>query len=137
AFGVRRVMAPDWSPRAGSDFDWGFGFHGQFLDGETGYYNYGYRYYIPWLGRWLNRDPIGERGGLNLYGFVNNDGVNDADYLGLTPPVYNPSNWNDNGPIQNSNNCYSYACDQRKKGPGTPANPTKPQPGDDSGRPPK
>ena len=31
---------------------------------------------------WLNRDPIGEEGGLNLYGFVGNDGVNRWDYLG-------------------------------------------------------
>ncbi len=33
---------------------------------------YGFRYYLPSLGRWLNRDPIGERGGNNLYGFVLN-----------------------------------------------------------------
>ena len=32
---------------------------------------------------WLSRDPIGEEGGLNLYGFVGNDGVNRWDYLGL------------------------------------------------------
>ncbi|MEZ5328779.1 MAG: hypothetical protein R3F19_27350 [Verrucomicrobiales bacterium] len=31
---------------------------------------------------WLSRDPIGERGGLNLYGFVGNDGVNSVDVLG-------------------------------------------------------
>ncbi len=44
---------------------------------------YGYRYYSPSLGRWLSRDPIEERGGLNLYGFVNNDPVNRFDHLGL------------------------------------------------------
>jgi hypothetical protein len=43
---------------------------------------YGYRYYDPVTGRWPSRDPIAERGGLNLYGFVNNDGVNKLDYLG-------------------------------------------------------
>ena len=86
---------------------------------------------------WPSRDPIEEKGGINLYGFVGNSPINDADYLGLTAPVYNPANWNDGGNIQNSNNCYSYACDQRKKGPGTPTNPTRPQPGDDSGRKPK
>jgi hypothetical protein len=31
---------------------------------------------------WPSRDPIEEEGGVNLYGFVNNDGVNDWDYLG-------------------------------------------------------
>jgi len=33
--------------------------------------------------RWLNRDPIGEEGGLNEYGFVSNDPVNKWDYLGM------------------------------------------------------
>lgn len=32
---------------------------------------------------WPNRDPIEEWGGLNMYGFVGNDGVNDFDYLGM------------------------------------------------------
>lgn len=41
------------------------------------------RWYSPSTGKWLSRDPIGEKGGLNLYGFVNNDGVNKIDYLGL------------------------------------------------------
>jgi len=32
---------------------------------------------------WPSRDPIGERGGVNLYGFVGNDGVSGMDILGL------------------------------------------------------
>ena len=44
---------------------------------------YGYRYYDPKTGRWPSSDPIGEEGGLNLYGFVGNDGVNELDILGL------------------------------------------------------
>ena len=32
---------------------------------------------------WPSRDPIGERGGINLYGMVGNDAVNAWDYLGL------------------------------------------------------
>ncbi|MDF1756596.1 MAG: hypothetical protein P1U89_27675 [Verrucomicrobiales bacterium] len=52
-------------------------------DEVTGLYYYGYRYYDAGNGRWLNRDPIEERGGLNLYGFVGNDGVNLIDVLGL------------------------------------------------------
>ena len=35
------------------------------------------------LSLWPSRDPIGEQGGLNVYGFVGNDGVNSWDYLGL------------------------------------------------------
>ncbi|YCM45267.1 RHS repeat-associated core domain-containing protein [Verrucomicrobiaceae bacterium 227] len=44
---------------------------------------YGYRYYLPELGKWPSRDPIGERGGINLYGMVENDIINRGDYLGL------------------------------------------------------
>jgi integrase/recombinase XerD len=44
---------------------------------------YGYRYYDPTTGRWPSRDPIQEEGGINLYGFVGNDGINDADINGL------------------------------------------------------
>ena len=40
-------------------------------------------FYNPSTGRWLNRDPIRERGGLNLYGFVGNSPVNRRDPLGL------------------------------------------------------
>jgi hypothetical protein len=34
---------------------------------------------------WLGRDPVSERGGLNIYGFVVNDGINRRDMLGLSP----------------------------------------------------
>jgi RHS repeat-associated protein len=44
---------------------------------------YGYRYYDPVTGRWPSRDPIGERGGVNLYGMVRNEVVNRLDYIGL------------------------------------------------------
>jgi len=44
---------------------------------------YGYRYYDPVTGRWPSRDPIGERGGINLYGMVGNNTVGNWDYLGL------------------------------------------------------
>lgn len=44
---------------------------------------YGYRYYAPDTGRWASRDPIGERGGINLYGFVGNDPVGRIDKYGL------------------------------------------------------
>jgi hypothetical protein len=44
---------------------------------------YGYRYYHPQTGRWINRDPIEESGGLNLYGFVGNSPIIRIDILGL------------------------------------------------------
>jgi hypothetical protein len=45
--------------------------------------DYTYRYYDPVTGRWPSRDPIEEEGGINLYGFVGNDGVDRIDVLGL------------------------------------------------------
>lgn len=48
-----------------------------------GLYYYGYRFYDPATGRWLSRDPIGERGGINNYSMVENDPVANIDFLGL------------------------------------------------------
>jgi len=58
-------------------------FSTKYHDLETGLYYYGRRFYDPLWGRWLNRDPIEEDGGLNLYAFVLNDPVNWIDLLGL------------------------------------------------------
>ena len=60
-----------------------FRFSTKFTDNETGLVYYGMRYYDPEKGRFVNRDPIEERGGLNLYGFCGNDGVNRYDVLGM------------------------------------------------------
>ncbi len=49
----------------------------------SGTFYYGFRYYVPETGRWLSRDPIAERGGLNLFAFVGNDVLNKLDYLGM------------------------------------------------------
>ena len=57
-------------------------FSTKYYDSETGLYYYGYRFYSPYFHRWLNRDPIEEDGGLNLYAFCENDGVNRWDLLG-------------------------------------------------------
>jgi RHS repeat-associated protein len=61
-----------------------FRFSTKYTDHETGLIYYGYRYYDAKNGRFINRDPIEERGGLNLYGFCGNDGVNRYDYLGMS-----------------------------------------------------
>jgi RHS repeat-associated protein len=60
-----------------------FRFSTKYHDPETGFYYYGRRFYDPPRGRWLNRDPIEEDGGLNLYAFCRNDGVNAVDVLGM------------------------------------------------------
>ncbi len=60
-----------------------FRFSTKYFDAETSLYYYGYRFYAPVLHRWLNRDPSGERGGLNVYGFCGNNSINGIDYNGL------------------------------------------------------
>ncbi len=49
-----------------------------------GMYNFDCRFYMPEMARWPNPDPIGEAGGINLYGFVGNNPVNFVDTFGLT-----------------------------------------------------
>uniref|UniRef100_UPI0009B9B0AB cytotoxic necrotizing factor Rho-activating domain-containing protein n=1 Tax=Vibrio campbellii TaxID=680 RepID=UPI0009B9B0AB len=51
----------------------------------TGLYYYGYRYYQPWVGRWLSSDPAGTVDGLNLYRMVRNNPVTLKDIDGLAP----------------------------------------------------
>ena len=58
-------------------------FSTQFTDEVTGDVVYLFRALRLSLGRWLNRDPIGERGGLNLSGFVRNNPISEWDYLGM------------------------------------------------------
>jgi len=63
-------------------------FSTKYQDSETGHSYFGYRYYSPITGRWLTRDPIGNRGGANnLYEFCGNDGIDRNDYLGLFDAV--------------------------------------------------
>jgi len=63
-----------------------FRFSTKFADVETGLVYYGLRYYSPTLGRFINKDPIEEQGGLNLYAFVRNNSINRWDYLGMLEP---------------------------------------------------
>jgi RHS repeat-associated protein len=57
----------------------GFGFSTKIRDPETALLYYGYRYYQPEHGRWPSRDPMNENGGVNLYGFVDNDPISAID----------------------------------------------------------
>jgi len=64
-----------------------FRFSTKFTDDETELVYYGYRYYDPAMGRWLNRDSYQESGGINLYSIVKNNALCKYDLLGLRPPT--------------------------------------------------
>lgn len=86
-----------------------FGFSTKMREDVTGLYYYGYRFYDPVMGRWPSRDPIEESGGINLYGFVGNDGVNRWDYLGMAvKPIYKMSIAGATPFWQRANNPFQY-----------------------------
>jgi RHS repeat-associated protein len=71
------------APQSGS---WlAYQYAGYRYDSETGLYYMPARYYSPALGRFLQSDPVGFRGGANLYVYAGNDPVNLVDPTGLTP----------------------------------------------------
>ena len=79
---------------------------------ETGLVYYGKRFYSPTLGRFINRDPIEEQGGMNLYGFCGNNSVNRWDVLGMIQTWdfgYDDELWNSfsisSGSSTSSNGC--------------------------------
>ncbi len=59
-------------------------FTGRPFDNETGLYYYRNRYYSPSQGRFITKDPIGLRGGINLYAYVYNNPIGLIDPLGLS-----------------------------------------------------
>ena len=56
---------------------------GQYFDSETGYHYNSFCDYSPELGRYLQADPIGLNGGMNLYAYCGGDPVNRKDERGL------------------------------------------------------
>jgi len=61
-------------------------FTGRRYDSETSLYYYRARYYKPEIGRFLQTDPIGYAGGLNMYAYVQNNPVIFNDPFGLLYP---------------------------------------------------
>jgi RHS repeat-associated protein len=68
-------------------FDTNLRFPGQYFDTETHLHHNGARDYSPALGRYIQSDPIGLRGGINTYTYVRNNPVNLTDPSGLSPAL--------------------------------------------------
>ena len=83
AFGEVEFYAPNGTKRDATAIDNHVLWNARRYDQTTNLHYYKYRHYCPELGRWLSRDPIEERGGYNLYGFVGNNSINLFDELGL------------------------------------------------------
>ncbi len=66
------------------DLDSDIGFAGLATTAHAGLALAVFRAYDPQRQRWLNRDPIGENGGLNLYNYLRSP-MRDTDSLGLRP----------------------------------------------------
>jgi len=73
-----------------------FGGQQGYYHDDTGLYLLTHRYYDAGAGRFVTRDPIGYKGGLNLYGFAGNNPVNNSDPNGTTiiAPTENKAAYN-------------------------------------------
>ncbi len=70
-------------------------YSGRERDDSTGLYYYGARYYLPWMGRWLEPDPAGTVDGLNLYAFVGDNPINFLDPHGLYKRAASDTHYDD------------------------------------------
>jgi RHS repeat-associated protein len=106
-----------------------FGFAGGLHDRDAGLVRFGYRDYMPEIGKWTAKDPILFAGGdTNLYGYVANDPVNWVDPWGLDATTWNNtdggrSRWD--GPTNGNwgGKCWSgrqYSCGQQNQGNAPP-----------------
>ena len=83
--------------KTSGDLDADFGFAGYYHHAPSGLDLTLFRAYDPDSGRWINRDPIAEAGGLNLYGYVGNGPIDEFDPDGLS------SIWGDEWQIMQNN----------------------------------
>jgi RHS repeat-associated protein len=78
-FGTNDTRTPLGASAVGNPFT----FTGQRFDPETGLLYYKNRYYSASQGRFISRDPLGYKGGINLYTYVEGNPAEFVDPLGL------------------------------------------------------
>jgi RHS repeat-associated protein len=115
-------------PNGLGTFSFNLRFPGQYYDAETGlHYNY-FRDYDPSVGRYVESDPIGLKGGLNSYGYVEANPLSSSDQLGLDKTWWVPGSGRStaDGP-RNGNWCggnwgggWAPSLHAGKDGPGAP-----------------
>lgn len=79
------------------------------VDSETGFINFGRRYYDCKTAKWLSPDPLGFEAGPNLYAYVNNNPLSHFDLYGLERCEYSNYNWQtyNNGYTSTNWGCYN------------------------------
>jgi RHS repeat-associated protein len=76
------AQSPDENPSSLGVFTFNHRFPGQYYDVETGnHYNY-FRDYDPSIGRYIESDPVGLKGGLNTYAYVRSRPLTLTDQFG-------------------------------------------------------
>jgi len=92
AFGIPAVEPASPMTRYGYAGAWGYQSNSALSTQNSGLLHLGARYYDPSLGRFLQRDPIGIFGGLNVYAYVGNNPTMAVDPEGLVPSSFWPPN---------------------------------------------
>jgi RHS repeat-associated protein len=90
-----------YTPYGVADSDTGataFRYLGRRLEPTIGLYDMRARAYSPTLGRFMQMDPIGTEGGINLYAYAQNSPLNATDTSGLAAQQVGSSRWNLMGP---------------------------------------
>lgn len=97
AFGEEKILDQNGDSLLTSSFSNPWRFSSKRVDEETGFINFGRRYYDPSTSRWITPDPLGFEAGPNLYAYVLNSPLSHIDLYGLignnpqtrngTPPI--------------------------------------------------
>jgi RHS repeat-associated protein len=74
---------PNENPAAGGTFKYNLRFPGQLYDSQAGLSQNYFRDYDPAIGRYVQSDPIGLKGGINTYAYANENPVSRIDPSGL------------------------------------------------------
>jgi RHS repeat-associated protein len=85
AFGLVRFMTSSFGILSSSAYSWETLYGDYRWDNESNLYQVRNRFAHPNLGRWLTRDPVGYKAGVNLYAYVENNPVKAVDPTGLAP----------------------------------------------------
>jgi RHS repeat-associated protein len=77
------VLGQNTNPQGAGVFPYRLRLPGQALESPAGLQPNGFRDYDPFIGRYVESDPIGLRGGINTYAYVRSNPISRRDPLGL------------------------------------------------------